>query len=87
MPEINARTKEEISHETNHQIPTFLFIKTSPSPYHTVLSSKAILEKSGFTELKEEKELEAENPMANILSPFLIPVSLRSEQGKKERGA
>ena len=32
------------------------FIKTSPSPYHTVLSSKAILEKSGFTELKEEKD-------------------------------
>jgi aspartyl aminopeptidase len=60
------------------------FIKTSPSPYHTVLSSKAILEKSGFTELKEEKDW---NPMANILSPFLIPVSLRSEQGKKERGA
>lgn len=36
------------------------FIKTSPSPYHTVLSSKAILEKSGFTELKEGLEAETQ---------------------------
>lgn len=32
------------------------FIKTSPSPYHTVLSSKAVLEQAGFAELKAEKD-------------------------------
>lgn len=62
------------------------FIKTSPSPYHTVLSSKAILEKSGFTELKEEKDWKLK-PNGKYFVTVLIPVSLRSEQGKKERGA